>query len=110
MATTAQGKIWLAAMGMQERLKWAHEDELPPESELDQIAASGFARNKGENEPEIGALSVPIRDVSGKIAATLSAFGMLNRFDDAMAETALPKLKAAAGDLAAELRASEVRA
>ncbi|WP_430511515.1 IclR family transcriptional regulator [Pannonibacter phragmitetus] len=101
--TTAQGKIWLADMGIQDRLKWAKQHELPPESELAEIAASGFARNRGENEPEIGALSVPIRDGSGKIAATLSTFGMLNRFDDAMVEAALPKLKAVAEELSAEL-------
>ena len=94
IAATAQGKIWLAYMGAGERETWCSDHEIPPEEELLRIRSQGFARNRGENEPDIAALAVPIMDENGKVALTLSTFGMLSRFDESFIAKSLPLLKA----------------
>lgn len=103
ISASAQGKIWLAHMDPAERKKWLSTNATVNESEMDQIRADGYARNRGEIEPDIGALAVAIHDRSGTLVATLSTFGMLNRFNDAMVEKALPLLRATAAQIASEI-------
>ncbi|WP_375260695.1 IclR family transcriptional regulator [Palleronia sp.] len=99
MTSTAQGKLWLAAMAPAERAQWL-EDGLTSEAlGLDGIRAAGYARNRGENEPDIGALSVPVKGRSGEVVLTLSTFGMVSRFDDEMVERTLTKLLTTAGKI-----------
>ncbi len=93
MAVTAQGKIWLAHMEKDERKDWGIDRALPSDRELEGIRLQGFAENRGDNEPDIGAVSVPIYGRDGKVALTLSTFGMLSRFDKALVGRALPLLK-----------------
>ncbi len=90
MANSAQGKLWLAAMDPSERASWLEEDQA--NDDLDRIEADGYARNRGENEPDIGALSVPIKNINGEVVLTLSSFGMLRRFDDDTVAQNLPAL------------------
>lgn len=90
MTTTAQGKLWLAAMEPDERAHWLQAGQT--NLELERIQADGYARNNGENEPDIGALSVPIKNGNGEVVLTLSSFGMLRRFDDEMVTKNLPVL------------------
>lgn len=94
MTNTAQGKLWLAHMEPAERAQWL--EGRPPIDALDRVRAAGYARNRGENEPDIGAVSVPVLNGKGEIVLTLSTFGMLSRFDDQMVERTLPKLQATA--------------
>ena len=99
MTVTAQGKLWLAAMDPAERASWLDDRTSAEMLGLDAVRAAGYARNRGDNEPYIGALAVPVLHARGGIALTLSVFGMVRRFDDAMIAATLPKLR----DIAARL-------
>lgn len=101
MVSSAQGKLWLASMDPQDRSSWLKSSAPNAPIDLEQILAEGFARNLGDNEPDIGALAVPIWGDKGNVALTLSTFGMLSRFDDAMLERALPGLIATAKQIRA---------
>lgn len=105
MAATAQGKLWLARMGDAEREAWfrTHPEEAPGPAEaarLDRdlagIRAAGFAVNRGDNEPDIGAVAVPVLLRDGRMQMSLSVFGMLSRFDDALVGKARLLLEEAA--------------
>jgi DNA-binding IclR family transcriptional regulator len=96
MTRSAQGKIFLAAMAPDARTAWLQPGHAAEDLGLTQVHADGYARNRGENEPDIGALSVPLRNEKGEVVLTLSTFGMLRRFDDEMVEQSLPALFAAA--------------
>lgn len=96
IATSAQGKLWLANMTPKEARDRLQGEAGPEAAELEQVRAQGYARNRGENEPDIGACAVPIHGPGGDVALTLSTFGMLSRIDDALVAHALPLLKAAA--------------
>lgn len=96
MAVTAQGKLWLAHMDERERSDWLGDGQAVDEAELAAILEQGFSRNKGDNEPDIAALSVPIMGADGKVFLTLSTFGMLSRFSEDAVERALPLLLRAA--------------
>ncbi|WP_305989299.1 IclR family transcriptional regulator [Roseibium sp. MMSF_3544] len=99
IGVTAQGRLWLANMSEEDVKDWLEGAAEPTAPELEQIKAQDYARNSGENEPDIGALAVPVRGRNGEVALTLSTFGMLSRFDDEMVENALPILKAAAAQI-----------
>ncbi|MCZ4256623.1 IclR family transcriptional regulator [Sulfitobacter sp. PR48] len=87
---SAQGKVWLAHMDVVERE--ARLSELAATEKLTEqnlqvlrgdIAGAlenGFACNRGESEPDIGAVAVPVFDADGALRLTLSAFGMASRF------------------------------
>lgn len=105
MVPTAQGKLWLAMMSDAERRAWFRnhpEQTLEPEdaAKLDQdlarIRRAGFAVNCGDNEPDIGAVAVPVVLSDGRMHLSLSVFGMLSRFDEALVENAKRLLKQAA--------------
>lgn len=98
---SAQGKIFLAHMNAQER-QARLAGEAPP-TDLKEIKAQGFAQNRGENEPDIGAVAVPVFGSEGRLVCTLSVFGLLSRFDDDFVQTAKESLKAARHRLEGQL-------
>lgn len=108
MMCTAQGRLFLAGMSPRDRVQWASTQGESPqalaalEPVLTQLRVAGHALNRGDNEPDIAAVSVPIR-VAGRTVLTLSAFGTLSRFDAGFVTRAQGVLKAAAAELAAEI-------
>ena len=105
--STAQGKLWLAEMSPSERsARLSAQKVVGPQApapdperlqaELSRVRRQGYALNLGENEPDIAAVSVPIRNASGKTVLTLSTFGMLSRFGAEFLEKAKARLPAAA--------------
>lgn len=110
--TTAQGKLFLAAMPPDERLARARAERRLDaaaiarlEAEAEGIARAGYATNRGENESEIGAIAVPVRGPGGRTELTLSVFGILSRFDDSLNARALTRLGESREVLEARLRA-----
>ena len=104
---TAQGKLWLADMSPSERRSRLVAPSVAGpqisvrglaklEEELQDIQLRGYALNLGDNEPDIAAISVPVKNCTGNTMVTLSAFGMLSRFDDEFLEKAKERLMAAA--------------
>ena len=100
---SAQGKLWLAEMSPTERgerlaaLTAAGAQANVPDfadldAELRQIRQQNYALNLGDNEPDIAAVSVPVRGPDGKLVLTLSVFGMLSRFSPEFRERALLRL------------------
>lgn len=65
-------------------------------AKLTKIREQGYALNKGENEPSLGAVSVPVESKERGVLLTLSTFGMLSRFNDEFVEKAVARLKRAA--------------
>ncbi|RPE72173.1 IclR family transcriptional regulator [Pacificibacter maritimus] len=99
MTVTAQGKLWLASMTSPELTDWVDDPGTLDALNLDQVRRDGYARNRGENETCVGAVSVPVLSGGGETILTLSAFGMVGRFTDDMVSTTLPALFAAAENL-----------
>lgn len=109
--STAQGKIWLSHLTKKERAthlsayqmttftEQTLKDSDTLEEELAKIRKQGYALNKGENEPGLGAVSVPVKSKGRGVLLTLSTFGMLSRFDDAFVEKAVVRLKRAANEI-----------
>lgn len=106
MLPTAQGRLFLAGMSPRERAQWAASQGTPPEDlaalepVLARVRIDGHALNRGDNEPDIAAVSVPVTPASGRTALTLSAFGTLSRFDPPFIARAEAALKQAAAALA----------
>jgi IclR family acetate operon transcriptional repressor len=75
--------------------------------ELDQIAQRGWADCIGENEPEISSLSVPVRDYSGDVRASLTIAAPAVRFEEPARVAALEVLQDVAGALSAQLGAQQ---
>ncbi len=97
--TTAQGKLWLSQMSPNERrtrlaattIAGGRTTPVEPaalEEALATIRQQGYALNLGENEPDIAALAVPVKDRMGETRLTISVFGMLSRFDQGFLDTA----------------------
>ena len=114
MQLTAQGKLWLAQMSPPEREAWLAKTSIAGpmhrkiemdqlNSELDSAALEGFAVNFGENEPDIAAVAVPVRNAAGRTVLTLSVFGMLSRFDQQLVREAKRQLESAAGSIGDKL-------
>jgi len=108
MTITAQGKLWLAMMSEADRKSWfkkhpgetvALGDPQVLERELASIRAAGISLNRGDNEPDIGAVAVPIFLGDGQMYLSISVFGMLSRFDDDLVHKAIELLKASADQL-----------
>ena len=111
--STAQGKIWLSAQPRKDRFArlgaymLAKHTETTLHSvdalhdELDAIRDQGFAVNRGENEPNLGAVAVPVRSDNYEVVLTISAFGMINRFDADFVATAKQRLQYAAKEISA---------
>ncbi len=102
---TAQGRLWLAEMTRSERERRLNSlqpmGSVPPDiqelhEEVRKIRKEGFALNLGDNEPDIAAVSVPVRDRDGRMRLSLSAFGLLSRFDEDFVSGCKPVLLSAA--------------
>lgn len=108
MLKTAQGRLFLAGMSAQARSQWvASQSESEAslaalEPVLEGLRTSRIAMNRGDNEPDIAAVSAPI-SASDRTVLTLSVFGMLSRFDDGFVARAETALTAAASTLSNEL-------
>jgi IclR family pca regulon transcriptional regulator len=89
MDSTAQGKLWLANSTDRQ----AQKPDKSLQQELKTIARRGYATNLGDNEPDIAAIAVPIRDQHGTMLLSLSVFGMLSRFDEKLIKRALRQLR-----------------
>lgn len=106
MLRSAQGYLWLLAMNEMERNKYL-DAGLPGGSSarqalvkrLKETRRRGYAINLGDNESDIAALAVPVLNQSGQMVLTLSAFGMLSRFDKRFITRATRELKGAAAKL-----------
>ncbi|MFC6658709.1 IclR family transcriptional regulator [Roseibium salinum] len=108
---SAQGKLWLASLSRPERdarLGIYRLTEMSSrtivdrdafEAELERIRDQGFALNRGENEPDIGAVAVPVMSEDNEIILTLSVFGLLSRFDERFIELAVQRLGRAAHEV-----------
>lgn len=106
--STAQGKLWLASLSAKERrarlgayrlvatTENTLHDRKALETELELIRSRGYAVNRGENESDIGAVSVPVFDDQGETILSISLFGLVSRFNDAFIAAAVPRLKQAA--------------
>lgn len=111
ISLTAQGKLFLADMGQKERLSRMQTDAttrgetLEPEaikhrqSELEGVLNAGFATNFGENESEIAAIAVPVRNEEGLTVVTLSVFGIMSAFDETLMNRSKSKLQSGAKKL-----------
>ncbi|MEM9604335.1 MAG: IclR family transcriptional regulator [Pseudomonadota bacterium] len=104
---SAQGKLWLAEMDPRTRAArldaagvlaapGAPLDRERLEAELDSVRQQGYATNLGENETDIAAVSVAVRWPDGRMAYSLSVFGLLRRFDTAFRARAKAALDTAA--------------
>ncbi|MGH6760751.1 MAG: IclR family transcriptional regulator [Phyllobacterium sp.] len=101
LLTTAHGKLWLAHLNPDEvaqklALLTPANDISHLQDELVEIRRTGLAGNRGENEPDIGALAMPVFDRGGRMIFSISAFGMLSRFDAALIARAKDSLRKAA--------------
>ena len=102
LTSSAQGKVWLAH---QPASTLATLDDMTDalRQDLQRIRVQGFARNRGEAEPDIGAVAVPVINGSGEVALTLSVFGMISRFSDNRIEVMVAGLTEAASEVATAL-------
>lgn len=107
LLASAQGKLWLSEMTPEARQPYLDNAAITGgpidtagqhrlQEELEAIARQGVATNLGENEPDIAAISVPVRRADGTMVLSLSAFGLLRRFDKQFQETAKIELEGAA--------------
>tara|TARA_R110002126_G_scaffold70199_2_gene176854 strand:+ start:1181 stop:1933 length:753 start_codon:yes stop_codon:yes gene_type:complete len=107
---SAQGKLWLAHMDSAERAarlseldvtgKLNAEESQSLRRDITVALENGFACNRGESEPDIGAVAVPVFDAEGALRLTLSAFGMASRFTEEHEAWIAEGLKVAARDVA----------
>lgn len=112
---TAQGKLWLAHLSEEDRNQRLDELKLEELSgntitdrsrlieELSAIRTAGCAQNTGENEADIGAVSVPVFNAVGRMVLSLSAFGMLSRFDADLVARTKTALHSIAKDISAQI-------
>ncbi len=77
---------------------------------LAETRAHGLARVEGDLLPGVAALSAPVFDHQGEIAAVLSALGPQGRFDSSWQGTLAGKLRRAARDLSHRLGYDEAAA
>ncbi|ETX13023.1 hypothetical protein OCH239_14750 [Roseivivax halodurans JCM 10272] len=101
LLASAQGRIWLADLERSQRqtvvansMASGGSDTL--EALHDTLAAirdDGIAVNRGDVEPDIAAVAVPVRTRTGRLAYTLSVFGPLSRFSDTFVTRAATELK-----------------
>ncbi|MGH6760891.1 MAG: IclR family transcriptional regulator [Phyllobacterium sp.] len=105
---TAHGKLWLASLsdaaldayldGLE--LKKINDSFAPSRSgliaELKEIRKTGLAFNRGEREPDVHALAVPVLSPSGKMICGLSVFSSKSRMEPLIANNLEAKLRASA--------------
>lgn len=109
LATSAQGKVVLALLPAPDLQRWLDGDApaaLDREAfcrELEAVRAQGYARNRGETEPDIGAVAVPVLNAEGQVELTLSVFGMISRFSDDRVPEQVAALQSSARQIAEAL-------
>lgn len=54
----------------------------PRSSRAEQLRAAGFAVSRGERDPEVGAVAVPVVDSAGSLRGALSVSTLLTRLND----------------------------
>ncbi len=116
---SAQGKLWLAHMGSAERetrirdlIRTGKLTDAGAQfllGEIDRAREDGFACNRGESEPDIGAVAVPVFDGTGDLRLTLSAFGMVSRFSADHEARIAARLAEAAREVSNAIPGEQVR-
>lgn len=104
LLSSAQGRLWLAEMTAEDRLRALGDDGARDEleaiaPELQAIRAAGIAQNEGHAEPDVGAVAVPVRNGQGVMVLSLSMFGPLGRLTPHCRAAAAPRLMEAARDI-----------
>lgn len=114
--STAQGKLWLAGLSARERrarlgayslvavTENTIRDREALDAELALIRRRSHAVNRGENESDLGAIAVPVRDRQGRTILSISMFMLLGRMTDALVAEAVPRLREAAEAVQRRLR------
>ncbi|RZT86738.1 IclR family transcriptional regulator [Pseudonocardia sediminis] len=82
-------------------------DRAAYERELDRVRAAGFAIDEGEQEIGVRCVAVAL---DGPLPAAVSISGPTTRMTDALVESAVPQLRAAADALVAELARQDTTA
>jgi IclR family acetate operon transcriptional repressor len=110
---TASGKMYLSSLAANHLEKYVLATDLQARTpntitdpralfrEIDEIRRQDYALDREEFMKDMVALAVPIRDVNGRLMATLSFHAPSQRFDIARALDCLQPLRAAALDLSA---------
>ncbi|MBA8821935.1 hypothetical protein BRY73_17915 [Ochrobactrum sp. P6BS-III] len=105
---SAHGKLWLAHLSDaaldayldRVELKTLNDGFVPSRSglvaELHEIRKTGLAYNRGEREPDVYALAVPVLNPSGKMICGLSVFSSKSRMEPLIANDLAARLRAAA--------------
>ncbi|SFR08765.1 transcriptional regulator, IclR family [Poseidonocella sedimentorum] len=103
LATTAQGKLFLAYMSEADRAaRLAQEGEAAAhQTDFAAIRAAGHATNFGENEPEIGAIAAPVLTPDNRAVLTVSVFGILSQIAGDRSDGIVTELRATAARIAA---------
>lgn len=81
----AAGKVILSYMTPEERNKVLGERE-PEERTYEHIRERGYALSMGEREEGLWGLASPILDKNGRLSATISMSGAMNRFVNSLEE------------------------
>ena len=114
--STAQGKLWLASLSTRDRSARLAaytlsattpntvQDRTILEEELRDIRTRGYAVNRGENEPDLGAVSVPVFDGQDLIVLSLSVFGLVTKFTDDFLDQAVSRLNEASHEIKQQMR------
>ena len=64
------------------RMLSAYEAAHPRSSPAEDLRAAGFAVSRGERDPEVGAVAVPVVDAAGSLRGALSISTLLTRLND----------------------------
>lgn len=108
---TAHGKAWLAHMPDHERERYLQSVERVRfttntiidletlNAELEKVREQDYAINDSEREDGIRAVAVPILTRTGRMIASISAFGPSSRFTEDAMRKALDGLRAAAEEI-----------
>jgi DNA-binding IclR family transcriptional regulator len=78
----------------------------PADAEGADIRADGYAVSRGERDPDLAAVAVPVFDSTGRLRGALSVSTLISRFDVELEQTILDSLRPAADDLSVSLPAS----
>ncbi|WP_026532576.1 IclR family transcriptional regulator [Arthrobacter sp. H41] len=112
---TSSGKVLLAALDEEERLRILKVTGLPGQTpktitsraelsrELTEVAEEGYAAVLEEFETGLNAIAVPVRGHSGAVIGAISLSGPAFRLDEERMATVLPGLKEAGGLVSARM-------
>lgn len=69
----------------------------------DRTRAAGFHHSKGERDPDVGAISVPVLDARGTLRGALSVSALITRLGEAQVAPTLDLLRRASAELGTRL-------